>query len=254
LKNKLTMKFVSKTVIALCVPGIIAVDAMKSESVTRDQEDLVYWRGLVEGLASVPTSAPVARTNAPELPEEVQNELITCIAVIDENSNFNQISVDAKWEELREQFPDRRFCLLQPTPARDVLLIPTGFFESNLNTYQEVNRDAANTANPSDWFQICGLSTELEMGITRVGLYIDNSGSMYTSTVQASYDLFLQKTNAAGFFIVEGTENADEDMIGPCLSTTSQVATTAPVSLSPVAAPAVAPVAAPVVAAIPPTS
>jgi hypothetical protein len=82
---------------------------------------------------------------------------------------------------------------------------------------------------------------------------------MYTSTVQASFDLFLQKTNAAGFFIVEGTENADEDMIGPCLSTTSQVATIAPVSLPPVAAPAVlapvaAPVAPPVAAAIPPTS
>jgi hypothetical protein len=160
----------------------------------------------------------------PELPEEVQNTLITCIAVIDENSpNFDQTSVDNKWKELREKFPERRFCLLQPKSNYDILRIPTDFHGSDLNTFQVVNRDAANAANPSDWFEICGLPTEREKGMTRVGLYIDNSGSMYTSNVQASYDLFLQKTNEVGFYIVVGTQNAAEDMIGPCLSTTSQV-------------------------------
>jgi hypothetical protein len=60
------MKFVSKAVVALCVLGVTAAEAKKTESVVRDQEDLVYWRGLVEDLASVPTSAPVAPvTTAP---------------------------------------------------------------------------------------------------------------------------------------------------------------------------------------------
>ena len=55
----------------------------------------------------------------------------------------------------------------------------------------QVNRDSGNSANASDWYSICGID-KLPDG-SKIALFIDVSGSMTQSTIQASYDLLLTK-------------------------------------------------------------
>ena len=73
-----------------------------------------------------------------------------------------------------------------------------------------VNRDGGNTASVSDWYTICNLD-KVPDG-SKVALFIDNSGSMTTSTVQASYDLLVSKLNARGITFIT-VENSSEDWI-----------------------------------------
>ena len=73
-----------------------------------------------------------------------------------------------------------------------------------------VNRDGGNTASVSDWYTICNLD-QIPNG-SKVALFIDNSGSMTTSTVQASYDLLVSKLNARGITFIT-VENSSEDWI-----------------------------------------
>ena len=73
-----------------------------------------------------------------------------------------------------------------------------------------VNRDNNNSANVSDWYTICNL--DQIPNNSKVALFIDNSGSMTTSTVQASYDLLVSKLNARGITFIT-VENTSEDWI-----------------------------------------
>ena len=73
-----------------------------------------------------------------------------------------------------------------------------------------VNRDGGNTASVSDGYTICNLD-QIPNG-SKVALFIDNSGSMTTSTVQASYDLLVSKLNARGITFIT-VENTSEDWI-----------------------------------------
>ena len=75
-----------------------------------------------------------------------------------------------------------------------------------------VNRDNNNVANVSDWYTICGLDS-VPSG-SKVGLFIDNSGSMTTDTVRKSFELLLSKCQARNIELVI-TENASEDWITP---------------------------------------
>lgn len=79
----------------------------------------------------------------------------------------------------------------------------------------QVNRDNGNTALISDWYTICGLDN-LPEG-SKIALFIDNSGSMTTATVQASYNLLLSKLAAKNISIITVT-NSDEDWITPFLT------------------------------------
>lgn len=75
-----------------------------------------------------------------------------------------------------------------------------------------VNRDNNDAANVSDWYTICGLDS-VPSG-SKVGLFIDNSGSMTTDTVRKSFELLLSKCQARNIELVI-TENASEDWITP---------------------------------------
>ena len=78
----------------------------------------------------------------------------------------------------------------------------------------QVNRDQGNSANTSDWYDICSIDN-LPNG-SSIALFIDVSGSMTMSTIQASYDLLVQKLNAKGITITSVT-NPNEDWITPFL-------------------------------------
>ena len=79
----------------------------------------------------------------------------------------------------------------------------------------QVNRDNGVAANVSDWYTICGLDN-LPEG-SKVALFIDNSGSMTTATIQASYNLLLSKLAAKNISIIT-VENGNEDWITPFLT------------------------------------
>jgi hypothetical protein len=79
----------------------------------------------------------------------------------------------------------------------------------------QVNRDGGNTALASDWYTICGIDN-LPEG-SKIALFIDNSGSMTTATIQASYNLLLSKLAAKNITIIT-LENGNEDWITPFLT------------------------------------
>jgi hypothetical protein len=90
----------------------------------------------------------------------------------------------------------------------DDLLIPPTFNDSFKAVGPiKVNRDNGVSSAASDWFSILDLQ-DLPYGSV-VGIAIDVSGSMSTSTVQASYDLLLQKAADAGLLIVREFWNSE---------------------------------------------
>ena len=78
----------------------------------------------------------------------------------------------------------------------------------------QVNRDDGVAADATDWYAICDLDNVPDG--SSIALFIDGSGSMRQSTVQASYDLLVSKLNARGITITTVT-NTNEDWITPFL-------------------------------------
>ena len=75
-----------------------------------------------------------------------------------------------------------------------------------------VNRDGGVLANASDWYTICGLD-KLPNG-SKVAIFVDTSGSMTMSTIQASHDLLIQKLQARNMDVIV-VQNGQEDWITP---------------------------------------
>ena len=78
----------------------------------------------------------------------------------------------------------------------------------------QVNRDNGVAADATDWYAICDLDNVPDG--SSIALFIDGSGSMTQSTVQASYDLLVSKLSARGITITTVT-NTNEDWITPFL-------------------------------------
>ena len=75
-----------------------------------------------------------------------------------------------------------------------------------------VNRDGGVLSNASDWYTICGLD-KLPNG-SKVAVFVDTSGSMTMSTIQASHDLLIQKLQARNMDVIV-VQNGNEDWITP---------------------------------------
>ena len=125
-----------------------------------------------------------------------------CIAVIDENTGSSQFSVNQDWNNFYAAHPKRQFYLMDVggSYGDQTVKTPTGIGTgaapiTNFTKF-DVNRDEGNAANTSDWFDLAGLST-LSTG-SLVSLWVDSSGSMTPSNVQASLDLFLTNCSNAG--------------------------------------------------------
>ena len=139
------------------------------------------------------------------------------VAVIDEDDDQQASTMSTQWTNFRNQFPDRCFHLLEPYVAtytinasnpngiNSHINIPLAFsseFSAGTTFHARVNRDGETTDGASDWWDLIGASV-LPSG-AKIGLCIDNSGSMTVTTVQASLDLFEQKAAAAGVTITPG--------------------------------------------------
>lgn len=142
---------------------------------------------------------------------------IKCIAVIDEADSFTIDQFYDKWANFRSNWPNRLHYILQPTATgiaqTSILNVPSNY-DSGFGTsilVKGVNRDNGISTNASDWFGLVGLVTETD---TNVALFIDESGSMTLTTVQASYDRFISSCNSASITI-RTESNSSEDWIEP---------------------------------------
>lgn len=135
-----------------------------------------------------------------------------CIAVIDENDAQPESVLGPRWASFRQAWPKRKFWLLKPN-AGEALTTPKAF-DTDSRAYGPipVTRDMGIAGSASDWYSICKCNTIASNDA--VALFIDNSGSMTTDTVRASYNLFLSKLAARNISVIVVT-NAVEDYITP---------------------------------------
>ena len=138
------------------------------------------------------------------------------VAVIDEDDAQGPTTMTAQWTSFRTDYPDRCFHLLEPYLSNysnrsnpngigSSIVIPTAFINelsAGTTFHSRVNRDGGSTASRSDWWDLIGADV-LPSG-AKIGLCIDNSGSMNVNTVTSSLNLFKQKAAAAGVTIVTG--------------------------------------------------
>lgn len=145
--------------------------------------------------------------------------LVTCISLIDEASPPVS-SHQGDWSAFRNNYPYRNFYLLQPAinsngsisyPTSELNMPPNYLSDPYANGAVQVRRDNGNANFTSDWFSICGLSQVPEGAY--VSLWIDISGSMVFNTIQASYNLFVQRCQSAGVQIVLETSDSGERWI-----------------------------------------
>jgi hypothetical protein len=162
------------------------------------------------------------------------------VAVIDEDDNQSESSITSKWSTFRASYPNRCFHLLEPSSSSFINFrtntnnnYPSGWSHNFLPTdflteyfassptafWLKVARDDGTpdefgSDEFSDWWDLIGASV-LPSG-AKIGLCIDNSGSMTVATVQTSLNLFKQNATAAGVTITPGSgaDNSSYDCSG----------------------------------------
>lgn len=83
------------------------------------------------------------------------NELIPCIAVIDEDSSFGNPDQATLWAEFRSEYPSRPFCLIGIEPTG--LAVPQNFLDDGFAGYiSNVARDYGDSSLASSWMELCG--------------------------------------------------------------------------------------------------
>lgn len=147
-----------------------------------------------------------------------------CISIIDESSPSIATHF-SDWASFRENFPNnngngREFWLLQPAGSSwnfNDLNRPSNFLNDSLangtvggGTFT-VNRDNNVLANRSDWFAITNMASQPPGSY--VSVWLDISGSMVYTTVQKSYEYFVERCTAAGINIILETSNSGERWI-----------------------------------------
>lgn len=98
----------------------------------------------------------------------------------------------------------------------DINITDTSYIGSRVTgmTYGaiRVNRDSGVVQNTSDWYTLCNLDQAPDD--SKVSIFIDQSGSMTMGTIQASYDLLVEKLEQRGITFITVT-NGNEDWITP---------------------------------------
>lgn len=159
------------------------------------------------------TTIPLTVGGVQEPPRETYKVNPTCISVIDEVSP-KPATIQASYDLFRKNCPDSYLYLLQPKKSSQTVIdVPSGWSEiaGDFGPIQ-VNRDNGDRNLISDWYALATLDRIPDN--STVQLFIDNSGSMTTNTVQASYDHFKSRCQARGIKIILYT-NKQENWIAP---------------------------------------
>ena len=152
------------------------------------------------------------------------DDLVPCVPVIDEDSSFTYYPPKKDqaelWDDFKAAYPSRPFCLLVIEEGADgtVKPLPLNFTSDPYVTYKfNVTRDGGNAALAENWVDFCGLGSYTKANVQFIGMFIDNSGSMTVSDVQASTSLFLSNLSAKGIE-VKPVNNAHENWIYPFMT------------------------------------
>eukprot|EP00970_Alexandrium_tamarense_P015150 scaffold4733_cov170-Alexandrium_tamarense.AAC.64 len=147
------------------------------------------------------------------LPDE---ELVPCVAVIDEDSNH--IENDNDWMEFRSIYKYRPFCLLSPpnpNPSEVVAIPPAAATDPNFQMHNVISDKG--DQSPDDWFTLCGLNKLGSANIEYVGLFVDGSFSLGKPKVKNSYNKFIEDAQVAGLTLCE-VYNDNERWVEPFIS------------------------------------
>jgi len=132
-----------------------------------------------------------------------------CIALIDETSP-TQTVINDDWNAFRTKWPSRPFNIFRVerleggySGVKLPSISPTDY------NVADVARDDGVVADASDWFTLADLGGYVAG--TTVTLWIDDSGSMNTASVQASYDKFVADCATAGLLIEFRTSSVNAD-------------------------------------------
>jgi hypothetical protein len=132
-----------------------------------------------------------------------------CIALIDETSP-SQETINEDWNAFRTKWPSRPFNIFRVersgggySGVKLPSVAPTDYIVS------DVERDDGVIADASDWFTLANLSGYAAG--TTVTLWIDDSGSMNTANVSASYDKFVADCATAGLLIEFRTSSVNAE-------------------------------------------
>ena len=172
----------------------------------------------------LPSTDPTNDQDTPSFPltSSSIDDTIPCIAVIDEDTEFvtnNQgIDQESMWDQFREEYPNRPFCLLDiPSTDGEIVNVPENFKSDPHKKYSEdVSRDYGVEEKASDWFELCGLSKYSSVGY--VAEFVDNSGSLKIEDVKASLQLFHNRLDALNIGNIT-VANKKENWIEPFLTT-----------------------------------
>ncbi len=145
---------------------------------------------------------------------DINTTAIPCVAVIDETSP-TQTTINNSWESFRNKWPDRPFYILVPVgEGNSTAAVKHPTINPQDYTKTAVNRDNGSTSSTSDWFALTEMS-QYGAG-TEITLWVDVSGSMTLSTVQASYNKFLADCATANIDVTITTDaNTNEDYVYP---------------------------------------
>ena len=132
-----------------------------------------------------------------------------CIALIDESSP-TQETINDDWNAFRTKWPSRPFNIFRVersgggySGVKLPSVSPTDYIVS------DVERDNGDVSNASDWFTLANLGGYAAG--TTVTLWIDDSGSMTTANVSASYDKFVADCATAGLLIEFRTSSVNAE-------------------------------------------
>ena len=150
------------------------------------------------------------------------DELVPCVAVIDEDSDFTSSGSPDQaslWERFSTEYPSRPFCLLVPTTDdSDIVKPPENFLASNLTTvHYNITRDNGNSSIAVNWVKKCKLASYTSANVPWVALFIDDSGSLNIEDVAASLDLFNETLRVMGIDM-KSVYNTKENWIEPFLT------------------------------------
>jgi hypothetical protein len=149
---------------------------------------------------------------------QADDELVPCVAVIDDDSSFKHSDGDHLWKDFRSAYPDRPFCLLVTGPSGSVDT-PHDFLKDNLViVHYDVAKDFGDTSLADDWAALCGLDVYTSANVPVVGLFVDDSGDKHKDMVSASRNLFYKDMKAKGITVKEFV-NSEENWILPFLTT-----------------------------------
>jgi hypothetical protein len=152
------------------------------------------------------------------------DDLVPCVSVIDEDSSFTRFPPNKDqaelWDDFKAAYPSRPFCLLviEEGSGGTVKPLPLNFTSDPYVTYKfNVTRDGGNASLAENWVDLCGLGSYTKANVQFIGMFIDDSGSMTVSDVQASTSLFLSNLSAKGIDVTP-VNNTHENWIYPFMT------------------------------------